>query len=246
MNQPTIAGILALLVIAGTVFAAPDTTKQIQCPEPQRLQTAMWHSGKLHDFKLEGNLHIMTAKGKSIRHPVIIRTKDRVMRFEFKDKPLQIQVTYLPGGSVIQRRANADAEWQLVAGKDRLARILDSDIAYEDLGLDFFRWSTVKPVGTDSIFTLPAWCYESTPPVVSNYAKVRFWVSTQHLAVLRADAYAPGGDVVKRVEALGVTKVEDAYTLKEMKMSTMMPGRNLIESSTFIEIGKTQKDASGL
>ncbi|MDR1146404.1 MAG: outer membrane lipoprotein-sorting protein [Verrucomicrobiales bacterium] len=236
--------LLAIGLTAADIHAAPDPAGKI--PAPERLQDAMWQSGRLQDFKLEGFLHITTAKGKDLYHAVTMRTRDRLMVFEFNDRALQIRVIFMPNGSVIQRRQSADRDWELVAGKDRLARILDSDIAYEDLALDFFRWSTVKPVGTDSILTLPAWCYESTPPIVSNYAKIRFWISSEYLAVLRADAYNADQQVVKRVEVNGVMKIEDTYTIKEMMVSTMMPGRDLSQSRTYIELRKGQKGASGL
>ena len=235
-----------LLLTIGVAFshAAPDPSKPI--PKPELLQEDLWACSRLQDFKMDGFLHITTAKGKDIYHPVTMRTKDRQMVFEFNDNALQIRVTCMPGGSVIQRRKTANDDWQLVTGKDRLARILDSDIAYEDLGLDFTRWSTMQPIGADSILTLPSWCYESTPPIQSNYAKIRFWVSSQYMAVLRADAYNAKGEVTKRVEVNGVMQVEGAYTIKEMMMSTIMPGRNLSESRTYIEIRKAQRDKSGL
>jgi hypothetical protein len=243
MHQ-TIRLLIAGAVLAASAQAAPDPAKPV--PEPERLQAALWQSGRLQDFKLEGFLHITPAKGKDVYHAVTMRTKDRLMMFEFKDAALQIRVMFMPGGSVIQRRKDAGGDWELVAGKDRLAKILDSDIAYEDLGLDFFRWSTVRPIGADSILTLPAWCYESTPPSASNYAKIRFWISSEYLAVLRAAAYNAAGEVVKRVEVNGVMKVGDAYTIKEMMMSTLMPGRNLSASRTYLEMRKGEKDQSGL
>jgi hypothetical protein len=236
--------LLAICLLAAGAYADPDTTKKI--PDPETLQNRMWQSGRLQDFRLDGFLHITTAKGKDIYHAVTMRTRDRMMVFEFNDNSLQIRVIFMPNGSIIQNRKGANSDWELVTGKDRLAKILDSDIAYEDLGLDFFRWSTVKPVGMDSILTLPAWCYESTPPIVSNYAKILFWVSSEYLAVLRADAYNANNEIIKRVEVNGVMKIEDAYTIKEMMVSTMIPGRNLSQSRTYIELRKGQKGASGL
>jgi hypothetical protein len=235
---------LGVVLALSSSQGAPDGSREI--PDPERLQDVMWQSGRLQDFKLEGFLHITTAKGRDVYHAVTMRTRDRVMVFEFTGSSLQVRVIFMPNGSIIQRRRDAGSDWDLVAGKDRLARVLNSDIAYEDLGLDFFRWSTVKPVGADSIMTLPAWCYESTPPSVSNYSKIRFWISSEYFAVLRADAYNARGEVVKRVEVNGVMKVGDAYTIKEMMMSTMMPGRDLSQSRTYIEMRRGQGGASGL
>ncbi len=218
--------------------AAPDPDKPI--PLPSVLQDKMWQVGRLYDFKLDGFMR--TAK---FLHPIVMKTRDRQILFEFKEKPLQIRVVMTPGGSIIERRTSSSEEWKLVGGKERLEKILDSDVAYEDLGLDFLRWSTVKPLGLDSIMTLTAWAYESTPPGLSSYAKTRYWISADYLAVLRVDAYNAQNQVIKRVEVNGVMKVGQAYTIKEMMVSTMIPGRDLSRTRTYIEI-REAKPGSGL
>ena len=233
-----VCAVLLVLLQAGVLLAAPDPGKPI--PQPALLQEKMWQVGRLYDFKLEGFMR--TAKSL---HPITMRTRERQIVFEFKEKPLQIRVAMTPGGSIIERRASSKEEWKMISGRERLEKILDSDVAYEDLGLDFLRWSKVKPLGLDSIITLTAWAYESTPPSLSNYAKTRYWISADYLAVLRVDAYDAQNQVIKRVEVNGVMKVGEAYTIKEMQISSMIPGRDLSRTRTYIEI-REAKAGSGL
>ncbi len=234
--------ILALVVFSGLWTtagrAAPDTDTEI--PKPEAMQQLVWNNMRLLDYRLEGVL-----RTEESLHPITLRTLGRLMVYEFKEKPLQIRVYFLTSGSIIWKRTSAKGEWQMLEGKARLATILDSDMSYEDLGVDFIRWSTVKPLGGDSILTLKAWAYEAVPPIPSNYAKLRFWISADHLALLRADAYNSKGEAIKRVQVNGVMKVGDGYVMKEMVMKTLRPGTDVSISRSFIEI-RSAEAGSGL
>ncbi|MDZ4788144.1 MAG: outer membrane lipoprotein-sorting protein [Blastochloris sp.] len=238
MKKYTLPLIIFTLSALSVLRAEPDPAKDV--PSPEYLQAKLWESSRLQDFKLEGFLR--TAKNL---HPIIMRTRDREMIFEFQKQPLQIRVIMTESGSIIQRRSSSKEPWIPVTGKQRLEKILDSDAYYEDIGLDFLRWSDVKILGADSIKTLGAWAYEAKPPVQSNYAKTRYWISSAYLAVLRVDAFNEKGQVIKRVEVNGVMKVGNFYTIKEMVIASIIPGRDLSSSRTFIEIRKAES-GSGL
>ncbi|MGF1677917.1 MAG: outer membrane lipoprotein-sorting protein [Candidatus Methylacidiphilales bacterium] len=233
-----------LLLVCGLFFgvaslsAAPDPKKKI--PEPEVVQLAVWDNMRLQDFTLRGVLRTE----KSI-HPITLRTLGRKMVYEFQKQPLQIRVQLTPSGSIVDRRAGDNDKWTMVSGKGRLETILDSDIAYEDLGVDFLRWSRVTPLGGDSIKTLEAWAYEAQPPSLSNYTKARFWISSDFLSVLRVDAYNDQNQVIKRVEVNGVMQVGDVYVIKEMMIASLIPGRELSRSRSFITIQKAEP-GSGL
>lgn len=218
--------------------AEPDPKQAV--PQPEAMQEMLWENMALSDFRLEG----VVRTARSI-HPVIMRTRGREMVYEFQKQALQIRVVMTESGSIIQRRQKSSDEWKMVSGPERLKVILDSDVAYEDLGLDFLRWRQVRALGADSIKTLPAWAYEAIPPVMSNYAKARYWISREHLAVLRVDAFNDLGQVIKRVEVNGVMRVGQVYTIKEMQISSVIPGRDLSSSRTYIEIRKAEP-GSGL
>jgi hypothetical protein len=229
---------VALWTSAGGVRAQPNPDKPV--PLPEAMQQLVWENTALSDFKLQG----VVRTSKSL-HPLVMRTRGREMVYEFEKQELQVRVVMLESGSIIQRRSKASEAWKMVSGPQRLEKILDSDVAYEDLGLDFLRWRQVRPLGTDSIKTLAAWAYEAVPPLISNYAKARYWISQEHLAVLRVDAFNDQGQVIKRVEVNGVMKVGEVYTIKEMQISSIIPGRDLSSSRTYIEIRKAEP-GSGL
>lgn len=229
---------VAVLLLSSGAQADPDPEKKV--PGVEQMQQLVWQNMRLLDYRMEGAL-----RTEENLHPLTLRTLGRLMVYEFKEKPLEIRVYFLSSGSIIWKRSGRGAAWTMLEGRQRLERILDSDISYEDLGVDFIRWSTVKPVGGDSILTLDAWTYEAAPPIPSNYAKVRFWISSEHLALLRADAFNEKGEAIKRVQVNGVMKVGEGYVMKELVMKTLRPGTDVSISRSFIEI-RSAEAGSGL
>jgi hypothetical protein len=228
-----------LLSALTVTLAAPNPKGEV--PPVEYVQARLWKNMRLENFELEGD--VRTDKTK---YPIILRTKGYEMVYEFRDQPLQIRVVISPENSSIQRRKNSAEPWVTLSDIEKTKKILDSDITYEDLGLEFIRWENVHPLGTDAIKTLPAWAFEATPDGISRYSKARYWISSEFDAFLRVDAYNKKDQVIKRVEVNGVQKIGQAYVIKEMQISTLIPGRELSSSRTYVEIRTGQAGASGL
>ncbi|SDT86658.1 outer membrane lipoprotein-sorting protein [Verrucomicrobium sp. GAS474] len=220
-----------LIPLLPALHADPDTSRPT--PPVNLIQARVFRNLNLQDFKLNGVLHT-----KKNIYPMVMKTRLREMVYAFTEQPLQIRVVLDPDHATIERRKKESDAWQTVSGKALGETILDTDITYEDLGLGFIFWDKVTGIGCDSIKTLPAWCLEATPPegVSSSYSKVRYWISSQYCAFLRVDGYNTKGEVIKRVEVNGVMQIGDAYVIREMAVSTMLPGREISASRTFIEI----------
>lgn len=242
MKYPHFLFTLSLFLFA-TVFSVSQSTPAQLSPPVDYVLARLWRNLQLQDFKLEG--YVRTEKKK---YPIILRTKGREMVYEFQDQPLQLRVLLNPDQSVMEKRSSSGEAWKPVVGKERLKSILDTDITFEDLGMEFLRWDEVKSVGKDSIKTLPTWVFEAKPNAgqASSYTKAKYWVSTQYYAFLQVDAYNAKGDVVKRVEVNGIQKIGVAYVIQEMQVSTMIPGRDLSSSRTWIDIRKGEPGKSGI
>jgi hypothetical protein len=220
-------------------------TKSKVYPVPE-MQAKIWQRLDLTDLTLNGIVHSDKSKN---RYPVILLTHHHELVYEFKDQPLQIRVTLTTGAFTVERRSSSTEAWTAVPGSEMKKHILDTDITYEDLGIDFMNWDDVNPVGTDAIKTLPAYVYDATPgPNDHNtFAKVRFWVSTQYWCFLRVDGLNSKGQTIKRVEAQDVMTIADKYNVfKEMKVATMAPDKNdIANSTTYIDI-QDGHEGSGL
>ncbi len=199
----------------------------------------LWKNMELQAFRLTGIIRTPAAI-----HPIVLKTKGREMIYEVMESPLHIRVNMGADGTTVETRPNAQGQWRSVTGKALQDAILQSDITYEELALDFFNWPRIEPVGADSIKTFKSYALDAFPEGrPSRYAKIRFWVTALHCLMIRADAYDAKDQVVKRVEVNGVQEIDKAWAIKEMQIATMIPGRDLSKSRTYIEIRDGKRGA---
>lgn len=222
---------LALIARPGDrLGAAPDPKAPM--PPAEMIIGLLWKNMDLQAFTLTGQI-----RASKNLHPIVLKTNGREMIYEALDSPLQIRVHLDAGGSEVYTRASANQQWKRVTGKAITESVLGSDITYEELGLHFLSWPRIEPVGVDSIKTFKSYAFDAYPEgIASRYAKVRFWITHDHCLMIRADGYNKDDQIIKRVEVNGVAQIKDAWTIKQMMISTMIPGRELSKSRTYIDI----------
>ncbi len=227
-------GFAALPAMADTL---PDPASKKDVPPIAFVQARIYTRLDLADFTLDG---VVKSDKTKKSYPIKLLTKGHEMIYEFQDQPLQLRVQLDPGAFSLQRRTSASSSWQDVPKSDMTKAVLDTDITYGDMSLDFINWDDIQPLGTDSIKTLDAYVFEAKPGPSdhSSFASVRFWVSKQYWAFLRIDGLNAQGQTVKRVEVQDVMTIADKYQVfKEMKVSTMAPDKDdIAKSTTFIDI----------
>ncbi len=224
-----LAGAFWLFGLIPPARSAPDPAKP--CPPIEFLQGRFWRNFRLQDFALHG---VIESERES--YPIQLILHDRKMIYDFENPPFQVRVEIQPERSIIERRRQKREPWQPVSGRARMSPILDTDITYEDLCLDFMRWERIRPLGTDHVKTLTAWAFDAVPPPgTSAYAKVRYWIAAEYYALLRADGYNGAGELIKRLEVNGVQRIGEAYVIKEMQVSSFDPKKES-SSRTLINI----------
>jgi outer membrane lipoprotein-sorting protein len=227
----TTLGLLSLPAPADTL---PDPATIKYTKPVAYVQAMIWKRLDLADFTLTG----VVKSGKK-QYPIKLLTKGHELVYEFQDQPLQIRVHLDPGVSTVQKRSSSKDAWTDVGAAEMSKSILDTDITYEDLGIDFVNWDDVQPLGTDTIKTLDAYVYEAKPGPHdhSRYAAVRFWVSKQYWAFLRIDGLNAKNQTVKRVEVQDVMQIGKYTVFKEMKVANMEPDKDdIAKSTTYIDI----------
>lgn len=232
--------ITAAKTTSGNVGQAKTVSDEDITPTPRQMQNFLWRTLVMKDLRLKGQV-----QSGSSKIPLLIRTKERLLQFEFQDRPLQIRVRFAPEGSLIQKRGKADSEWQVVTGAEKTKAVAGTDLAYEDLGIDFLRWPDPQPKGEDNVMMLDCWVYEVVPPVESNYAKVRYWISKGYKAMIRADGLNSQGQAIKRFTFNSVIEAEDTVVIGEMKVAKLTPGTDVSASRTFVQVETVEK-GSGL
>jgi len=230
----TVCGVVTLPTMADTL---PDPATKKDVPPIPMIQARIYSRLDLADFTLDG---VVKSDKTKKSYPIKLLTKHHEMIYEFQDQPLQLRVVLDPGMVKLQRRTSDSGSWQDVPKSDMTKAVLDTDISYGDMSLDFINWDDIEPLGTDTIKTLDAYVLEAKPGPDdhSSFASVRFWVSKQYWAFLRIDGLNAQGQTVKRVEVQDVMTVADKYQVfKEMKISTMAPDKDdIAKSTTFIDI----------
>jgi outer membrane lipoprotein-sorting protein len=223
----------------------PDPATKKDVPPIAFVQARIYTRLDLADFTLNGTVRSDKTKKK---YPVKLLTKGHEMVYEFQDQPLQIKVELNPGAFTLERRTSSTGSWTAVPSSDLSKGILDTDITYGDLALDFINWDNIEPLGTDTIKTLDAYVFDAKPGS-SDYSPVptvRFWVSKLYWAFLRIDGLNAKGQTVKRVEVQDVMQIGKYSVFKEMKVANMEADKNdIAKSTTYIDISDG-KEGSGL
>lgn len=185
-------------------------------------------------FRLEG---IIRTQNK--RHPLVLQTGPRQMTYLLGAGEPDLRVEFSRSRTRVLSRPNASSPWRELPQPLWDRPILGSDITPRDLALDFLSWPKVRVVGRGNAKTLPAYVLEAVSPQRNSpVSRVRFWISTEHFVLVQAEAYDTEGRVVKRFDVNGVQRFGDFWTVKELRVASMIPGRNLSRSRTFIEISR--------
>jgi hypothetical protein len=224
-------GFLSAPVVADTL---PDPATKNDVPPITFVQARIFTQLKFADFTLTG---IVRSDKTHKQYPIKLLTKGHEMIYEFQDQPLQIRVQLDPGAFSLERRTSSTGAWSAVPASEMDKTILDTDITYGDLNLDFINWDDIEPLGTDAIKTLPSYVFEAKPGPGdhSTFAAVRFWVSKQYWTFLRVDGLNAKEQTIKRVEVQNVMEIGDVnkyYVFKEMKVANMEPDKDDIAKST--------------
>ncbi|HSI84940.1 MAG: outer membrane lipoprotein-sorting protein [Candidatus Methylacidiphilales bacterium] len=227
-----------LMLLPSVASAAPDPGTASKLPPPEVMQSRMWKVLRNSKFELTGSLE--TSGGKSI--PVIITARGADMVYSFPKNNLELQLRITDSGSTLRRRTSPSEAWKDVPNSERNTPIFGSDILYADLVMDFLLWDETKPVGTDTIKTVPCYAYDARIPgnIKTDIASVRYWVSSEHSAVIRADAMNSKGEIIRRVEINGVSYIDKTPVMKEMLISTLIPGRDLSSSRSWIKVSHSK------
>lgn len=189
-------------------------------------------------------------EAQAVKHQTLagqLRT-DRGAAFPFllvSDGP-RIQYRFQPPAPPANFQVQMDDEnsqLQEVGSGEKLSplnfdkKVLDTDLSYEDLALRFLYWSRAQIVDEETVKTRRAWKLRlDAPGRRSEYSSVNLWIDKDSGALLKAEGYGPGGDLLKRFDVVSAQKIEGAWYLKQMRIETLEPGSGKVRSRTYLEI----------
>jgi hypothetical protein len=181
-----------------------------------------------------------------------LRENERVIPFHLTQDGSLIRYSFSDPEEVIELRLGEDASrLDLVTDDaatkfpaDKLkANVRDTAITYEDLTLEFLYWPDGRVLGTDLIRTRNCWKLQLTATSHDlQYWYVFVWVDKASGALMRMDGYDWDGKLAKRFEVVSAQKIDNRWFLKQMRVEKMKPGSSKVESRTYLEIKKPEKD----
>lgn len=121
--------------------------------------------------------------------------------------------------------------------------IVKSDVSYEDIALKFLYWKNPRIAGEDTIKGQKCWRVHVVNPNQSgNYREVSVWVSKAQRALMRVIGYGPqpARSPLKQFEITDIMKVNNAYTVKTMKVSAF-DARGKTSGITYLDFNKSQR-----
>jgi len=223
-------GLLCVFLPVLALRADPDPDGQM--PPLDYVMARLWNNFSLQDASLKGILRTPIKQ-----YPITLKTKGREIFMDIPGADLSVRVRLSSDVTSIEKGKKGGKNMRSLSSQEKSEIILDTDIRYEDLALSFLNWPEIREAGTDSIKTLPAYAYDAKPAGMnSRYASVRYWISSEFFALLRADAMDKDGKLVKRVQVNGVMQVGQAWVIKELQISTYTPGFTYAKSTTYLEI----------
>lgn len=86
--------------------------------------------------------------------------------------------------------------------------IFGSDLAYQDVVENFFRWESQKVVGNETVNRADCVILESKPGSNDStpYGSVKSWIDPNKMVALRVEKYDSAGKLIRRIDAERVIK----------------------------------------
>lgn len=97
-----------------------------------------------------------------------------------------------------------------LAGAEMNESVFGSDLAYQDIVENFFKWDQQQLAGKETVDRTECVILESKPGSgdATPYGKVRSWIDPQKLVVMKVEKYDPSGKLVRTIETTRVYKDE--------------------------------------
>jgi hypothetical protein len=186
----------------------------------------------LQQLDLEGQL-----RADATLIPFRITQTGPVIRYTFANPPEVLQLRLGEDGSRLDLVTETSTKKFATSRLDE--KIGGTGVTYGDLALKFLYWPNGQVVGSDTVRTRNCWKLRlQAPSKDSPYSNVLLWVDQESGALLRMEGYDWKGQLAKKFEVVSAQKIEGRWFLKQMRIETMEPGTNKVQSRSYLEIKK--------
>lgn len=226
-----------LAALAATPFASAQTATPTAAEVLERVR----QSYALQDHRMTGRLRDSTSGREEALE---LSLSQSLMRFHFPGQPvetIQLDLTTHPA-SLWQIQNNGALKRVPLANSNLPVRGMDFN--YEDLSQRFLYWDKVEMLDANARVTggVRCWLVRVTAPDTKGpYYTVDLWVHQDSGGVARMDAYDSRSTLVKRFEVTKMWKVDNASSLREMRVQSFNPGDGKRKGITYMTLDKPER-----
>lgn len=215
------------LMVAVSLLCASVTARAEDPSAAEILERAVMNQSSQH--RVLNAVLVKPEEGTKIPFRLVLNGPE--FRYEFSN-PEQVFVVKLGDKSRIQEVTSEGTSRIPVAKYD--ARVLNTDITFEDLALRFLYWKDAKIMGEEGLGDFRCYKLELHPGAIpSQYWTVRAWVNKSSGALVKAECYDRNAVLVARFSARGVQSLHDGtWIFKTMRIERMQNGKKSDPSPT--------------
>lgn len=194
----------------------------------------------LHEARLCPTTHPITLnaeiRGGEEPLPLIFKIGKGQIEYDLHDPDEKIILTLGKNQTALTDTQQGTSS-SLVQEK-RYQEIRHTGVTYDDLSLGFLYWPHPRLAGSEQLRGTKASVLELFPPtdLKTPYGCARLWIDQNSGAPLRMEGFDKNKNLLKRFEVISAQKINDLWTLKEMRIETFDPSTQAVIQRRYLTI----------
>ena len=231
--------------VFGTELVSADSDEPPQQTNPDIILKQVLAQFPKHPLELDGALLIKNKKGFIARTyqfnaTVNINTSTPTAKYSFfipeAKSFLTLETTLQPDGSaktIFKKGLPA----KVCEAPPLDSPILGSDITWENLSLQFLKWTNAVYVASDTVLGLNCSIIKLYPTSYRDTVHYKIWVANKNHALMRFQEYDADKKVKRTIWIKSLKKIDDGFTVKDLEAESFPAvHRTKIKINSIVEV----------
>ena len=200
----------------------------------------------LHEARLRPTTHPITLaaeiRGAEAPLPLTFKIGKGQIEYQLHDPDETIVLKLGATNSSLSETKKGTSS--LITAEKRYEEIRNTGVTYDDLSLGFLYWPHPRLAGNEQLRGTTASMLELSPPTddLAPYGSARIWIDQASGAPLRMEGFDKNGNLLKRFEVISAQKIDDLWTLKEMRIETFDSKSHAVTQRRYLTIHRENKN----
>lgn len=117
--------------------------------------------------------------------------------------------------------------------------ILGSDITWENLSMQFLKWTNVVYIGSDTVLGLKSSIIKLYPTEFRDTVHYKIWIADKNSALMRFEEYDDENSLKRTIWIKSIKKIDGGFTVKDLEAEAFpVKHRTKIKINSIIEVGE--------